>query len=88
MFWNRKPKYALDDIEAILDIAFDCAQSMYDEARKVNMVEMGLLPQGHLSRDDLLKNRHRLEQEGHTRLRGHSAEAGTPDDADLLARDD
>jgi len=29
MFWHRNPKYSLDDIETILDMAFDRAQGMY-----------------------------------------------------------
>ena len=88
MFWHRNPKYSLDDIETILDMAFDHAQGMYEEARKAYMVEQGLLPQTHLSRADMLKHRQRLQNEGHAHIGRRSAETGTPDDPDLLARDE
>ena len=86
MWWNRKPKYALDDIETILDMAFKRAQGMYEEARKANMVELGMLPQEHLSREDMLKNRQRLQMAGRDAL-GRNL-AGTPDNPDLTARDE
>ena len=86
MFWHREPRYSLDDIGVILDIAFDRAQGMYEEARRANMVELGMLPQEHLSREDLLKNRQRLQMAGREAL-GRNL-AGTPDDPDLTARDE
>ena len=86
MWWNRKPKYALDEIETVLDMAFDRACAMYEEARKANMVELGMLPQEHLSRADMLKNRQRLQIAGRDAL-GRNL-AGTPEDPDLTARDE
>ena len=86
MFWHREPKYSLADVETIFDMAFGAAQAMYEEARKANMIEQGLLPQDHLSRDDVLKNRQRLQMAGREAL-GRNL-AGTPDDPDLCARDE
>ena len=86
MFWSREPKYTLDDIETILDMAFDRACAMYEEARKQTAMEMGLLPQEHLSREDMLKNRQRLQMDGHANMGRRIA--GTPDDPDLTARDE
>jgi len=85
MFWFKQ-KYTLDEVEAVFDMAFERACAMYEEARKANMVEMGLLPQEHLSREDMLKNRQRLQMEGSAALGRRLA--GTPDDPDLTARDD
>jgi hypothetical protein len=84
--WWGKPKYSLEEVEGIFDMAFDRAQGMYEEARKANMVEVGLLPQEHLSREDMLKNRQRLQLEGQQALGRRIA--GTPDDPDLCARDE
>ena len=85
MLWFKQ-KYTLAEVEAIFDMAFEKAQGMYEEARKANMVEMGLLPQEHLSREDMLKNRQRLQMEGRAALGRRLA--GTPDDPDLTARDE
>ncbi len=84
MFWFKQ-KYALEDIETILDMAFDRACAMYEEARKSNMVDLGMLPQTHLSRDDMLKNLKHLRAEGGTKL---GRRFGTPEEEDLTARDD
>ncbi len=84
MFW-RKQRYSLEDIETILDMAFDRACAMYEEARKANMVDLGMLPQTHLSRPDAMKNLERLKHEGTASVGRH---IGTREDKDLTARDD
>ena len=86
MFWHREPKYSLADVETIFDMAFDKATAMFEEARKLAALEQGLLPQEHLSREDMLKNRQRLQFEGREALGRRLA--GTPDDPDLRARDE
>ena len=83
--FSRKQKYALEEIEVILDMAFARACAMYEEARKANMVELGMLPQTHLSRGDMLKNLEHLKADGSALL---GRRFGTPEEEDLTARDD
>lgn len=86
MWFSRKPKYTLDDFNALYATVADKVAAMNAEARKANMVEVGLLPQEHLTREDMLKNRQRLQMEGSAALGRRLA--GTPDDPDLTARDE
>ena len=87
MFWRKKePKYTLAEFNALYATVAEKVTAMNVEARKANMVEQGLLPQEHLSRADMLKNRQRLQMEGQQALGRRIA--GTPDDPDLLARDE
>ncbi len=87
MFWRkREPEYTLAEFNALYAMVADKVTAMNVEARKANMIEMGLLPQEHLSRADVLKNRQRLQQEGRAALGRRLA--GTPDDPDLTARDE
>jgi hypothetical protein len=87
MFWRKKePKYTLAEFNALYATVAEKVTAMNVEARKANMVEQGLLPQEHLSREDMLKNRQRLQMEGQQALGRRIA--GTPDDPDLCARDE
>jgi len=86
IWWNRKPRYTLDEYNELYGMVADKVTAMNEEARKANMVEQGLLPQEHLSRADMLANLQRLRNEGHTGLGRRIAEAA--EDEDLTARDD
>ena len=84
--FGRKPRYTLDEYNALYTIVADRVIAMNEEARKQHMVEVGMLPQSHLSRGDMLKHRQRLELDGHSELGRRLA--GTPDDPDLTAREE
>lgn len=86
--FDRKPRYTLEQFNALYATVADKVTAMNEEARKQHMVEVGMLPQTHLSREDMLKHRQRLELDGHVKIGRRSAEAGTPEDPDLLARDE
>ena len=84
--FGRKPRFTLDEFSTLFGLVADKVTALNEEARKHNMVESGMLPQAHLSRDDFLKNRQRLELDGKAGLGRRMAEP--PDDPDLTARDD
>jgi len=85
MFW-RKAKYTLDEFNELYEMVADKVTAMNEEARKHNMVEQGMLPQEHLTREDYLKNLQRLQLDGHANL-GRRV-AAVDEDEDLLARDE
>ena len=60
---------------------------VWREARNANMVELGLLPQSHLTRSDKEANLKRLQNSGHEGV-GRAVAAGQfREDRDLTARD-
>ena len=86
MFWRkRKPRYTLDEYNALYATVAEKVTEMNAEARKHNMVEQGLLPQTHLSRDDVLKHRQELQAAGRDALGRRLAGTSDPD---LLTRDE
>ena len=85
MFW-RKRRYTMDEFNTLYALVSEKVTAMNEEARKQHMVEIGLLPQDHLTRKDLMKHRQRLELEGRAILGRRLA--GTPDDPDLTAREE
>jgi hypothetical protein len=85
--FNRKTRLTVEEWQGVLDVATRHAIAMYEEARKATMVEQGLLPQEHLSYDDLQKHLHRLRTDGHTNLGRSVAEGHFRRDPDLTARD-
>ena len=91
MFWHRKreePRFTLDDFNKLYAMVADKVVAMNEEARKANMVELGLLPQSHLSRADKEKNLHKLQNDGHVSLGRSVGQGDFTDDPDLTARDD
>lgn len=85
-FWRKKERrYTLAEYNALYAVITEKVVAMHEEARKHNMVEQGLLPQTHLSREDMLKHRERLEVDGRAALGRRFA--GSPSDPDLTARD-
>jgi len=84
--FDRKPRFTFDEFNMFYATVADKVTAMNEEARKANMVDLGMLPQTHLSRKDMLKHRQKLELAGHSELGRRLA--GTPDDPDLTAREE
>jgi len=61
---------------------------VWEVARTSNQIELGIIPQTHLKRDDMLKRRRELELEGQNAMGRPVVSEHFRDDPDLTARDD
>lgn len=89
MFWRKKEpeplRLTLDEYNTVYAVIANKVIAMNEEARKHNMVEQGMLPQSHLSREDMLKYREQLDIAGRNALGKRLAGASDPD---LTAREE
>jgi len=85
---DEPTRLTVDEYVRIFEIVSDKVAKLNEEARMQHMVETGLLPQAHLSRQDTLKNRRALELAGMEAIGREVAEGHFKADPDLTRRDD
>ena len=89
MFWRkREPRFTVAEHNAMFAMIAENVTAMNEEARKAHMVDLGMIPQEHLTRKDLKANLQKLQLAGHERMGRHVAEAGSSEDPDLTAREE
>jgi len=86
--FKRTAHLTVEEYTHIFTVIADKVTALNEEARKQHMVETGLLPQEHLTREDMLKHRHNLEVSGHDALGRSVANGHFNEDPDLTRRDD
>lgn len=86
--FKRKSRLTVEEYVCIFETIAEKVTALNEEARLMHMVEVGLLPQSHLSREDLLKHRSELDEAGRTRPGKPDTGGAFNTDPDLTARDD
>jgi len=86
--FKRETRLTVDEYIHIFEVVSDKVVALNEEARLHNMVESGLLPQGHLTRKDSDRNLLKLQLAGHADVGRTIGEGSFREDADLCARDE